>query len=378
MKMMHLSDLHLGKRLDGYPLLEDQKFVLNQILEIAAEEQPDAALLCGDIYDKTVPSAEAVRMFDEFLSRLAQLAPVLIISGNHDSAERLAFGGRLLEKARVHVSPVYNKTVSCVELTDEYGPVRFHLLPFLKSAHVRACYPDETIETTTDAIRTALSGIDLQDGARHVLLAHQYVTGADPCESEERSIGGSDEVDASVFAGFDYVALGHLHGPQKAGGEQIRYCGTMLKYSFSEVNHHKKVIFAELGEKGSLKITERPLKPLREMKVIRGTYDELMAREYYHNTDLKDCYLHVVLTDEEDRYDAMSCLRTVYPYIMKLTYDNTRTRQQQNPLEAAVEPESSKLELFGLLYEMQNNQPMNQEQQEYLKDLIEAIWEDNA
>ena len=378
MKLMHLSDLHLGKRVSGFSMLGDQRFVLEQILDMAARELPQAVLLCGDIYDKTVPSAEAVELFDEFLSRLAALAPVAIISGNHDSAERLAFGGRLLEKARVHVSPVYDGTVHSVELTDEHGAAVIHLLPFLKCAHVRRFFPDAEIETTTDAIRTALSGIDLADGKRHVLLAHQLVTGSERCESEELSIGGSDNVDAAVFDGFDYVALGHLHGPQRAGGDHIRYCGTMLKYSFSEANHHKSVTFAELGEKGSLTITTRPLKALRDMKVIRGSYDTVMAREYYHNTDLPESYLHVILTDKEDVPEALSRLRTVYPYIMKLTYDNTRTKLRQNPLEAAAEPESSPLELFGLLYEKQNNRALGEEQREYLTKLIESIWEEEA
>lgn len=376
MKLMHLSDLHLGKRVNGFSMIQDQRFVLEQILEMAGEEAPDCALLCGDIYDKTVPSAEAVELFDEFLSRLAALCPVYITSGNHDSAERLAFGGRLLEKARVFVSPVYDGEVMTVEQEDDFGTVALHLLPFLKPVQVRRFYPDAPIESYTDALRTALSGIDLHDGRRHVLLAHQLVTGSERCESEELSIGGSDNVDAAVFEGFDYVALGHLHGPQRAGGDHIRYCGTMLKYSFSEAGHHKSVTFAQLGQKGSLEITTRPLRPLRDMKEIRGTYSELMARGFYQGTDLPECYLHITLTDEEDVPEALSRLRTVYPHIMKLTYDNARTRLRQNPLELEAQPEDSALDLFGLLYEKQNNRPLGTEQAAYLTELIESIWED--
>ena len=376
MKLMHLSDLHLGKRVNGFSMVEDQRHVLEQILALAREEEADGALLCGDIYDKTVPSAEAVELFDDFLSRLAEIAPVYIISGNHDSAERLAFGGRLLEKARVHVSPVYDGTVTTVEQGDDFGTVAIHLLPFLKPAQVRRFYPEEQIETYTDAVRAALAGIDLEDGKRHVLLAHQLVTGSERCESEELSIGGSDNVDAEVFRGFDYVALGHLHGPQYAGGPNIRYCGTMLKYSFSEAGHHKSVTFAELGEKGSLEITTRPLTPLRDMKEVRGTYEKFMARDYYQNTDLPGCYLHITLTDEEDVPEALGRLRTVYPHIMKLTYDNTRTRQRQNPLEAGAETGMSPLELFGLLYEKQNNRELGEEQRTYLTKCIEQIWEE--
>ena len=375
MKLMHLSDLHLGKRVNGFSMIPDQKFVLEQILDMAREEMPDGALLCGDIYDKTVPSAEAVELFDAFLSGLAEICPVYIISGNHDSAERLAFGGRLLKKARVFVSPVYGRELVRAEQDDEFGTVVFHLLPFVKPVHVRAAFKEETIESYTDAVRRALSDIDLADGRRHVLLAHQFVTGALPCESEERSVGGSDNVDAAVFDGFDYVALGHLHGPQRAGGDHIRYCGTMLKYSFSEANHHKSVTFVRLGQKGSLEITTRPLVPLRDMKEIRGTYEELMSREFYQGTDLPACYLHITLTDEEDVPEALSRLGTVYQHIMKLSYDNTRTRQRQNPLEVEARPEDSPLDLFGLLFEKQNNSPLGPEQADYLTGLIESIWE---
>ncbi len=378
MKLMHLSDLHLGKRVNGFSMIADQRHVLEQILALAGEEKPDAALLCGDIYDKTVPSAEAVELFDGFLSRLAEHCPVYLISGNHDSAERLAFGGRLMEKAGVYLSPVYDGTVATVSQKDEFGTVCFHLLPFLKPAQVRRFYPEETIESYTDAVRAALSGIDLHDGNRHVLLAHQFVTGSERCESEELSIGGSDNVDAEVFAGFDYVALGHLHGAQRAGGEHIRYCGTMLKYSFSEAKHRKSVLFAQMGEKGSLTVSDRELKPLRDLKELRGTYEELMSRAFYYGTDLPESYLHITLTDEEDVPEALGRLRTVYPYIMKLSYDNERTRMRQNPLQAEAMPESSPLELFGLLYEKQNNAPLGESQRAYLTGLIESIWKEEA
>ena len=378
MKLMHLSDLHLGKRVNGFSMIADQRHVLEQILELAGEAKPDAALLCGDIYDKTVPSAEAVELFDEFLSRLAEHCPVYLISGNHDSAERLAFGGRLMEKAGVYLSPVYDGTVATVSQKDEFGTVCFHLLPFLKPAQVRRFYPEETIESYTDAVRAALSGIDLADGNRHVLLAHQFVTGSERCESEELSIGGSENVDAEVFDGFDYVALGHLHGPQRAGGDHIRYCGTPLKYSFSEIHHRKSVTLVTLGEKGDTKIETRELHPMRDLKEIRGTYQELMARSFYQDTDLPESYLHITLTDEEDVPEALHRMRLVYPLIMKLDYDNTRTRNHQNPLDQRVDARQTPLELFLQLYETQNNQPMSQQQDAFLAGLIESIWEEEA
>lgn len=378
MKLMHLSDLHLGKLVNGFSMLEDQKYILEQILAMAREEKPDGVLLAGDVYDKRVPSAEAVTLLDGFLSRLAELCEVFLISGNHDSAERLAFGGRLLTAAGVHVSPVYDGTVKTVVRSDEFGPVHIHLLPFLKPVQVRRFFPEETVESYTDGVRIALGGIDPEDGARHVLVTHQLVTGALRCDSEELSIGGSDNVDAQVFAGFDYVALGHLHGPQRAGSDHIRYCGTPLKYSFSEAEHRKSVTFVTLGQKGDVDITTRPLVPLRDMKEIRGSYQELMARDYYENTTLPECYLHITLTDEEDVPEAMGRLRQVYPYIMKLSYDNTRTRSHHNPLEQRTDTRTAPLDLFRQLYEAQNNQELNEQQDAWLRELIAGIWEEEA
>ena len=376
MRLMHLSDLHLGKLVNGFSMLEDQKYILEQILAMAAEERPDGVLIAGDVYDKRIPTAEAVMLLDDFLSRLAAICPVYLISGNHDSAERLAFGGRLMSAAGVHISPVYDGTVKTVDRSDEFGTVQLHLLPFLKPSHVRRFYPDARIDSYTDAVRTALGGIDPDDGRRHVLLTHQLVTGAERCESEELSIGGSDNVDAEVFEGFDYVALGHLHGPQRAGGAHIRYCGTPLKYSFSEKDHHKSVTFVTLGEKGSVEITTRPLVPLRDMKELRGTYQELMARSFYEGTDLPQSYLRIVLIDEEDVPEALGRMRQVYPYIMALDYDNTRTRAHRNPLEDRVEVRTSPLSLFAQLYQTQNNQSMSETQEQWLRTLIEEIWEE--
>ena len=376
MKLMHLSDLHLGKVVNGFSMLEDQKYILRQILELAQQEQPDGILIAGDVYDKRVPAAEAVGVLDGFLTELAEACPVFLISGNHDSAERLAFGGRLLTAAGVYVSPVYDGAVRTVVLRDEFGPVHIHLLPFLKPAQVRRFFSEAEITSYTDAVRTALAGLDLEDGERHVLVTHQLVTGAKRSDSEEISIGGSEDVDAAAFEGFDYVALGHLHGPQRSGGAHIRYCGTPLKYSFSEANHHKSVTFVNLGEKGSLEITTRELRPLRDLKEIRGTYQELMARSFYQDTDLPESYLHITLTDEEDVPEALGRMRQVYPYIMKLSYDNTRTRMHRNPLEQRTELRTSTLDLFRTLYETQNNQPMTAQQDEYLQRLIASIREE--
>ena len=375
MKLIHLSDLHLGKRVNEFNMLEEQDYMLRVILQLLDAEKPDAVLIAGDVYDKSVPSAEAVQLCDWFLTRLSERKlPVFLISGNHDSPERLAFGARLMDRSGVHVSPVYDGHVEPFELRDEYGPVRFYLLPFLKPAHVRRFFPDETIESYSDALRTAISAMAPDPDVRSVLLTHQFVTGAERCESEELSVGGSDNVDASVFDGFDYVALGHLHGPQSVGREGLRYCGSPLKYSFSEARQQKSLTVAELGEKGTLTVRTLPLTPRHDLREIRGSYLELTARSFYQGTATDD-YLHVTLTDEDDVPDAIGKLRVIYPNLMKLDYDNARTRRSAAIGPAQEQERKHPLELFEELYEKQNNQAMSDEQRGYLRTLMEEIWE---
>ena len=376
MKLIHLSDLHIGKRVNEVSMIEDQEYILHRILHIVKSEKAHAVMLCGDIYDKSVPSAEAVTLFDEFLSRLAQLqVKVYVISGNHDSPERLAFGNRLMEGAGIYMAPVYNGSIAPLQLSDEHGTVNFWLLPFIKPAHVKRFWPDETIESYTDAVRVAIEKMGIDPTQRNVLLTHQFVTGSEICESEEISVGGSDNVDAWVFADFDYVALGHIHGPQNIGSNKIRYCGTPLKYSFSEADHYKSVTVVELGPKGQLQLHTPALTPLRDMRIIRGSFAQVTDKTFYENTPTDD-YLQVILTDEEDIPEAIGKLRVIYPNIMKLTYDNTRTRTHQCIDGAEDVEKKSPLQLFAELYEQQNNRPMNQEQQEFTQALIESIWEE--
>ena len=378
MKLIHLSDLHIGKRVNEVNMIEDQEYILRQLLSIVDDEKADAVLIAGDVYDKSIPSAEAVTLFDDFLWQLAKRSlPVLIISGNHDSPERLAFGNRLMEGAGIHMSPVYSGEVAPVMLSDTYGDVNFWLLPFIKPAHVKRYYPDEGIETYTDACRVAVEKMGIDTSKRNVLLTHQFVTGATTCESVEISVGGSDNVDASVFENFDYVALGHIHGPQNIGSNKIRYCGTPLKYSFSEVNHYKSVTVVELGAKGELELHTMPLTPRHDMRIVRGSFEEVTDKAFYEGTATDD-YLQVTLTDEEDVPEAIGKLRVIYPNIMKLTYDNTRTRTN-HLIDGAEDVErKSPLQLFGELYEQQNNQPMSEQQADFTHNLIEAIWEGNV
>ena len=376
MKFVHLSDLHLGKRVNEFSMLEDQHYILQQILSVVDAQKPDAVIIAGDVYDKAVPSAEAVQLFDDFLYQLSSRAlQVFIISGNHDSPERIAFGSRLMGAAGVHLSPVYNGKVEPIVLSDEFGPINVYLLPFIKPAHVRRYFQDETIESYTDAMTVAIERMAVDPLARNLLVTHQFVTGAQRSDSESVSVGGTDNVDAAVFDAFDYVALGHIHGPQRVGRDTIRYCGTPLKYSFSEATHQKSVSMVEMSAKGHVQIDTVPLIPLRDLRELRGTYMELTDRRSYMGTNTED-YIHITLTDEEDVPDAIGRLRTVYPNLMKLDYDNLRTRNAAmlEPVEAMES--KTPLQLFMEFYETQNARPMSKEQQEFSAALISSIWED--
>lgn len=375
MKLIHLSDLHIGKRVNEFSMLEDQEYILKKIINVIDDEKPDAVLIAGDVYDKSVPSAEAVQLFDSFLTDLAKRKlHTFIISGNHDSAERLAFGGRLMELSGVHMSPVYSGKVEPVSLEDECGTVNFYMLPFIKPANVRRFFEEEAIESYTDAVRVAVENMNINTAERNVIITHQFVTGAERSESEEVSVGGSDNVDAGVFDGFDYVALGHIHGPQNIGSERIRYCGTPLKYSFSEVKHNKSVTVVNLSKKGELEIRTVPLTPKHDMREIKGKYDDIVLKENYEGTDTND-YMHITLTDEDDIPDALGKLRSVYPNLMKIDYDNRRTRSSSSLDVTDNIEQKSPLDLFCELYEKQNGQTMSDEQLTFSKQLIESIWE---
>ena len=370
MKFLHISDLHLGKRLHDRSLLEDQRHILHEILTIAAQELPHGVLIAGDVYDKAVPSAEAVELFDDFLVRLAELVPhVFLISGNHDSPERIAFGGRLMDAKGVHVSPVFAGAVESVTLTDEFGPVDVWLLPFVKPVHVRRHFPEAEITGYTDALAAVIGQMPLDKHRRNVLVTHQFVTGAATCDSEEHTVGGTDNVDAAVFASFDYVALGHLHGAQSVSRPGIRYCGSPLKYSFSEARHEKSVTVVTLHADGLDEIHTLPLTPLRDMRQIRGSYMELTDRSFYEGTARED-YLQVVLTDEEDVPEAIARLRAIYPNILRLDYDNCRTRSAGEFTGEAI-PEKSPLELFDELYQRMNGREMSERQRQLVLSLLE-------
>ena len=395
MKLIHTADLHIGKSVCEHSMLDEQRFILANILEVVATEKPDALLIAGDVYDKSVPSAEAVAVLDEFLVQLSKTGTkVFVLSGNHDSAERIAFGGRIMADRGVYMSPVYSGAFTPVTLKDELGEVDVWMLPFVRPATVRACLEgdDDRAQVTdyTSATRMAIAQMKFADGRRNVLLAHQFVTGAERSDSEE-SVGGLDNVDASVFEGFDYVALGHIHKPQNvakdaAGVARVRYSGTPLKYSLSEKDHKKSLTVVELGGKtqsglADISVREIPLKPAHDVREIRGTFAELVSPEYQRKQvaeGLKlDDYVYVKLTDENDVPDAALKLRGIYPNLMMLDYDNERTRNQRITVGDTKVEQRTPMELFGEFFTDMTKRELNEEESKFVQDIIEGIWEEN-
>lgn len=376
MKLLHLSDLHLGKRVNEFPMIEDQRYILTKVVNIVDKEKPDAILIAGDVYDKSVPNEEAVKLLDEFLTKLAsRKIPVYIISGNHDSAVKLSFLSGPIEESGIFFAPAYDGKVKPYELKEGNLTVNIWMLPFVKPVNVRAVFPDEAADIVdyTTACRVAVDHMNIDKNACNILVAHQFVTGAERSESEEISVGGLDNVDASVFDAFDYVALGHIHGPQKIGRDTMRYCGTPLKYSFSEVNHKKSVTIVEINENKEINLSFSELEPLHDLREIKGSYEELTKKSNYENTRTDD-YMHIILTDEDDVPNALYNLRVVYPNLMKLSYDNKRTRGEQAEVGAADVDNKSPLELFAEFYETMNNQPMSEVQTEFMSKLISSVW----
>lgn len=384
MKVLHISDLHIGKRVNGMSMLDDQRYILRQILDIAEKRQVSVLLIAGDVYDKASPSAEAVTVFDAFLTdAVAAGLRVLAIPGNHDSAERIAYAQGLLEKQGVCLPPVYAGEVERVELEDEHGPVEFWLLPFLKPGDVRRFFPDEEIgDDYSAALRAVLGACVIDQGKRNVVLSHQLVTayGTAPDRADEEiKLGGMDNVDVSVYDAFDYVALGHVHRPQRVERDTVRYSGSPLKYSFSEARYGKSVALIELGEKkpgddvGECVSFELiPLVPLHDVREVRGTLADVLAM------GAESDYLHITLSDEHPQLDAMAKIHEVFPNAMMLDYDNVTVLIDRPQTQLTADPDSmGTLDLFSAFYESQVGNPLDDEQRAFARKLIEKV-EDSA
>jgi len=366
MKLFHLSDLHLGKRVHGFSMLEDQRYILKQIVDAIAAEKPDGVMIAGDIYDRAVPSTEAMELFDSFIFELSEKGvPTFITAGNHDSAERLAFANRLIQKSSIFISAAYNGETAPIKLSDEFGTVNIFMLPFIKPAGVKRFFADAEIESYNDAVAAAISRMDLPQNERNILITHQFVTGGLRSDSEEISVGALDNVEAELFAQFDYVALGHLHRPQNIAAN-IRYCGTPIKYSFSEADNKNSITVVELAEKGKMEISLLPLVPMRDMVEIKGSYNEVMRSR-------SDDYVRVTLTDEQYIPYVFDKLRTAYPNIMRLDYDNSRTKAGNADLQLDRAEQKQPIELFADFFKAQNNRDMTEQQSEFIAYVIDEM-----
>lgn len=385
MKFLVLSDLHLGRQLHRYPLQEEQAEMLERIRLIVHAEQPQAVLIAGDVYDRSIPPVYATQLLDTFLAALTRETTVFVVSGNHDSAERLSFLSGPLRESGLHISPVYRGQITPVTLADDAGPVDVWLLPFLKAATVRPFFPEEAIETTNDAVACAIRHMDIDPTRRNVLVAHQFVAGGTLSGSEETpayatadvSVGGSDLVEARLFDAFDFVALGHLHRRQNVGSARIHYCGTPMAYDFSEVGMEKSVTIAELGDDRSVKLRQVSIPAPRRLVEVRGCFEEITGDAFIRHAD-RDAYTHVILTDDAPIPDVMNRLRQVYPRITHLDWDNARTRQEEDFSTAADTEKHTPLSLFSAFYHQANGADMTDEQTRYIEHLIREIWEGRA
>lgn len=373
MKLMHLSDLHLGKRLGEYSLYEEQKDILDKILNIVDNEKPDCLIIAGDVYNKFVPPEDSIKLFDDFLYSLSSRSiRTFVISGNHDSAERIAFGSRIMRFGGIHLSPVYSGKTEPIIIEDEHGEVNFYLLPFIKPVNVRKFFHDAEISSYNDALKTAVSAMKIDTEKRNVIVTHQFITGASLSESEEIFIGGTENVDAEIFRDFDYVALGHIHSPQKINS-RMRYCGTPLKYSKSEINQKKSVTIVELGKKGKIEIRTVPLVPLHDVKEYIGTFDELTNKSFYSTVNTED-FVYITLTDECEIPEAVHKLRKIYPRLIKHSYCNSRTQNVSEILQDYTSSDVTPEELFDNFYREYDPKGMNCRQTEYIENLIKDIW----
>lgn len=369
MKFIHLADLHLGRRINAYSLLEEQADILQKIIDIIAEEKPDFVLIAGDVYDKAVPPVDAVTLLDSFLNRVVALgAGVYLIAGNHDAAERVSFGASLMDRSGVHVAPVFDGTVRKYTETDDFGDTDIYLMPFLRPAEVRHIMQEEEITDTAHAVAAVIRNLPLDPEKRNIIVSHQFVAGGTVCDSEIHSVGGTDSVPYEVYAPFDYAALGHLHGAQHIGRESLRYSGTPLKYSMSEVSQSKSVTVVELGKKGDAPvITERPLVPMRDMRQLRGYYDALIR-------DTSDDYVSIVLRDEIPIPDAMQNLRLYYPHILSMCYESEITDPDYEEISMELPEERSPFAMFDAFFTQMRGREMTDEQKKYMQELIGSIW----
>lgn len=379
MKILHLADLHIGKIIFEQSLLEDQEYMLNKIIEKIKEENIDAILIAGDVYDRSIPQAEAINLLDRFLNILIKelKKKVFIIAGNHDSKERLGFGNKIFENEGLFISSKYEGKIKKVKLQDEYGKLNIYMLPFIKPIEVKKYFDDESL-SYNETIKKIIEKENINEAERNIILTHQFVTAigeeVERTESEVLTLGGTDNVDISNYNKFDYVAIGHVHRPQRIGRDTARYAGTMLKYSFSEVNHKKTMPIIDFKEKGNIDIKLVELKPLRDMREIKGPIEKLL--ENYEEENAND-YIRAIITNEEPVYDAIGQLRRIYPNVLKLEVQNSKILSNIEFKTENLQKVKSKseVELFNEFYKFQNNIELNVEQKNLIQEVVKEIKE---
>lgn len=368
MKFLHIADLHLGKQLNDLSLLEDQEAILQQVVHIANTENVDCVLIAGDVYQRSTPQAEAMALFDRFVSRLVQDGrKVFVISGNHDSALRISYFSSLVREAGVYIAEAFGGKLEHVNLHDSEGELTVWMMPFLRPAQVKRALPEEKISSYQDAVLAVLRNADMDASKRNLLMCHQFILGCEVCDSEELSVGTLDHMDGAIFDGFDYVALGHIHKPQKVLRDTLRYAGSPLKYSFSEVHHRKSAVIVDLQEKGNVQVRTIPLHPLHDMRLIEGTLEEIMGMPYSED------YVWITIHDELPPPDAKVTLSVNFPNMLKFSVVNSKTKYDLDVKAAEIMENKTVAELFSDFYRLQNNDQLPGEM--HMQILNKAIKE---
>ncbi len=375
MRFLHLADLHLGKKVNGYSMLEDQAYAIKEILKLVEKENVDMVLVAGDVYDQPVPSGDAMALFDDFLTRLKELKKkVLIIAGNHDSQERLAFANRLMKGADIYISSPFDGKVESLTFEDDFGPINFYLLPYIKPIYLRSLNPDIKLDDFQKAMDLVIDSLDLNDKERNVILSHQFIVGAEKSDSEELYLGGSEAISIDTYEGFDYVALGHIHKKQAFRQGRIRYPGSLLKYSKSEANYKKTLSIVDMREKGQVEITEKEISYLRDMRILEGNFDQVLA---YSKTDPnREDYVHINLFDQDQVFDAQARLRELYPNLMSLAYTNIGEDLDVEGPDIVINQKKAPFELFNEFYEYRKNKKLDHDKEVLVKEIISQVWGD--
>lgn len=377
MKILHLGDLHLGKRVNEISMIEDQKFILDQIVTLVKEEKIDVILLCGDIYDKAIPTIEAIHLLDEFLEELSDLkVKVLMISGNHDSSERLSFGRNLFKRSNLYIASQFNQEIEKITIKEDGYNINFYMLPFVKPAYINHVLKIQT-ETYEECFKHLMEQVKINEDETNILLAHQFVTvgknSPELSDSETSSLGGIDNIDYRLFDAFDYVALGHIHKPQAMGREMVRYAGSILKYSFSEIHKDKQATILTISKNKQISLSHHLLKPLRDMREMECSLESLLKRKCEIGNE--EDYMHVILTDEEQILDAIEKVRTVYPNVMQISFKNRRHMMQYETIQMKENQiaDQNPMELFEQFYKMQNHIDLDEKRAQMAISIFEEV-----